>query len=71
MYYSVCHFTGIFLCFSRRQISVLFIDNNEYSVFCILKKRQAEVIPSFFLSLLLLSFSSRFYIYKFAVVVVI
>ena len=33
------------------------------------KKKKAEVTPSFFLSLLLLSFSSRFYIYKFAVVV--
>ena len=64
------------LCSGIKQIYVLFMDNNEYSVFCIFKKRKekekkekkAEVTPSFFLSLLLLSFSSRFYIYKFAVV---
>ena len=41
MYYTVCYLTGIFYAVVR-QISMLFIDNNKISVFCILTDREGR-----------------------------
>ena len=41
MYYTVCYHSGIFYAVVR-QISMLFIDNNKISVFCILTDREGR-----------------------------